>query len=211
MVNGRAPNCPVTCNLLPPGVPEYDAPLPNRSQGCVNDRRRFLRGAGAAGAALLLPLGIAWARVPERRTLAFVHTHTGEELSSVYFEAGQYRSSELERINHLLRDFRTGDVHPIDTGVLDILADLRVLADRDEPYEVISGYRSPLTNAALRRHSSGVAEHSLHLQGRAVDVRLPGFATSKLRELALGMARGGVGFYAQSDFVHLDNGRLRYW
>ncbi len=160
---------------------------------------------------MVLPLGAAWARVPERRSLSFVHTHTGEQLSSVYFEAGAYRPGELGRINQLLRDFRTGDVHPIDTGVLDILADLRVLADRDEPYEVISGYRSSATNAALRRHSSGVAEHSLHLQGRAIDVRLPGLPTGRLRDLALGMARGGVGFYAQSDFVHLDNGRVRYW
>ena len=171
-------------------------------------RRRFLRGAGAA--LVLLPLG-AWAGVPVRRSLSFVHTHTGERLSTVYFQDGQYQAGELARINQLLRDFRTGDVHTIDTGVLDILADLRVLADRDEPYEVISGYRSPQTNAALRRHSSGVAEHSLHLQGRAIDVRLPGFATRRLHELALGMGRGGVGFYPQPDFVHLDNGRVRYW
>jgi uncharacterized protein YcbK (DUF882 family) len=172
-------------------------------------RRYFLKRASAA--LLLLPLGAAWAHTPARRSLSFVHTHTGERLSTVYFQDGQYRSDELERVNQLLRDFRTGDVHTIDTGVLDILADLRVLADHDEPYEVISGYRSPQTNAALRRHSNGVAEHSLHLQGRAVDVRLPGFPTGKLRELALGMGRGGVGFYPQSDFVHLDNGRIRYW
>jgi uncharacterized protein YcbK (DUF882 family) len=172
-------------------------------------RRRFLQSAGAA--LMLLPLGAAWARMPERRLLSFVHTHTGERLSTVYFEDGQYRLGELERINQLLRDFRTGDVHAIDTGVLDILADLRVLADRDEPYEVISGYRSPQTNAALRRHSHGVAEHSLHLQGRAIDVRLPGFATQRLRGLALEMSRGGVGFYPQLDFVHLDSGRVRCW
>jgi uncharacterized protein YcbK (DUF882 family) len=172
-------------------------------------RRRFLQAAGAA--LMLLPLGAAWARTPARRSLSFVHTHTGEQLSTVYFEDGQYRNGELARINQLLRDFRTGDVHNIDTGVLDILADLRVLADRDEPYEVISGYRSPQTNAALRRHSHGVAEHSLHLEGRAIDVRLPGFPTHRLRELALGMSRGGVGFYPQLDFVHLDNGRVRYW
>src|SRR5215469_9383355 len=174
-----------------------------------SERRRFLQHAGAA--LMLLPLGAAWARPSERRSLSFIHTHTGERLSSVYFQDGQYRVEELTRINQLLRDFRSGDVHTIDTGVLDILADLRVLADRDEPYEVICGYRSPQTNAALRRHSSGVAEHSLHLQGRAIDVRLPGVPTSRLRELALGMERGGVGFYPQSDFVHLDNGRVRSW
>lgn len=172
-------------------------------------RRRFLQGAGAA--LVLLPLGAAWARAPAQRSLSFVHTHTGERLSTVYFQDGEYRVTELTRINQLLRDFRTGDIHSIDTGVLDILADLRVLADRDEPYEVISGYRSPHTNEALRRHSSGVAEHSMHLEGRAIDVRLAGFPTRQLRELALGMGRGGVGYYAASDFVHLDNGRVRRW
>jgi len=172
-------------------------------------RRLFLRRASAA--ALLLPLGAAWARAPQRRSLSFVHTHTGETLSSVYFEDGQYRADELGRINQLLRDFRTGDIHPIDPGVLDILADLRTLADHDEAYEVISGYRSAQTNAELHRRSSGVAEHSLHMQGRAIDVRLPRFSTARLRELALGMGRGGVGFYPRSDFVHLDNGRVRFW
>ena len=174
-----------------------------------SSRRLFLRRAGAA--ALLLPAAGAWAAAPRRRTLSFVHTHTGETLSTVYFEDGVYRTTELERVNQLLRDFRTGDVHPIEPVVLDILADLRALADRDAPYEVICGYRSPQTNAALHRLSSGVAEHSLHLEGRAIDVRLPGVPTAKLRELALGMGRGGVGFYARSDFVHLDNGRVRYW
>ena len=172
-------------------------------------RRLFLRRASAA--ALLLPAAGVWARAPERRSLSFVHTHTGERLSAVYFEGGSYNDVELGRINQLLRDFRTGDVHAIDPAVLDILADLRVLADRDEPYEVISGYRSPATNAALRSRSRGVAPHSFHLQGRAIDVRLSGFPTEKLRELALGLREGGVGFYPQSDFVHLDNGPIRHW
>lgn len=155
--------------------------------------------------------GAVWARNPERRSLSLIHTHTGETLSTVYFENNQYIATELSRINWLLRDFRTGDVHPIDPAVLDILADLRALAARDDPYEVISGYRSPKTNAELRRRSSGVAEHSLHLEGRAIDVRLPGFPTERLHGLALGMQRGGVGFYPRSDFIHLDNGRVRQW
>lgn len=173
-------------------------------------RRQFLRRAGAL-ALTVLPASALWAHSTAQRSLSFVHTHTGERLSSVYFQDGQYLDAELARINHVLRDFRTGDVHPIDPGVLDILADLRTLADRDEAFEVICGYRSAETNAALRRRSSGVAEHSLHLEGRAIDVRLPGVPTARLRELALGMSRGGVGFYRTSDFVHLDNGRIRYW
>jgi len=193
--------------LRPPAVtpPRFSQPAPQTSRRC------FLRQAGVAAAAVLLPVGTAWARSSERRSLSFVHTHTGERLSTVYFEGGQYTASELSRINWLLRDFRTGAVHPIDPAVLDILADLRTLADRDEPYEVISGYRSPKTNAELHRRSGGVAEHSLHIEGRAIDVRLPGFPTDRLHDLALGMKRGGVGFYPSSDFLHLDNGRVRHW
>jgi len=185
--------------------PRFRQPAPQTSRRC------FLRQAGAAAAAVLLPVGTVWARSSERRSLSLVHTHTGESLSTVYFEGGQYIASELGRINWLLRDFRTGDVHPIDPAVLDILADLRTLADRGEPYQVISGYRSPKTNADLHRRSNAVAEHSLHLEGRAIDVRLPGFPTDRLHELALGMQRGGVGFYPSSDFVHLDSGRVRHW
>lgn len=173
-------------------------------------RRAFLRDAGMAMLALA-PLKAAFGRSPERRTLSFEHTHTGESLSVVYFRAGEYQPASLEQINRVLRDFRTDEIHPIDTRTLDILFDLQTLANRDEPYQVISGYRSPRTNAALRSHSHGVAEHSLHLQGRAIDVRLGGFSTRRLHELARQMQRGGVGYYPQSDFVHLDSGPVRFW
>ena len=172
-------------------------------------RRSFLGRVGASAVALLP--AAAWARTRTERTLSFVHTHTGERLSTVYFRDGEYRPDELERINHLLRDFRTGDMHPIAPTTLDILADLRTLADRDAPFEVISGYRSPKTNAELHSRSNGVAEHSLHIQGRAIDIRMTSFPTARLHELALGMRRGGVGFYPQSDFVHIDDGRVRFW
>jgi len=176
----------------------------------MTDRRRFLRGAGAA-ALTLAPLGIAHARVAERRSLSFVHTHTCERLEIAYFDHGSYRAAALERINYLLRDFRSGDVHPIAPSLLDILFDLQHRTQHDGAFEVISGYRSPTTNAELRRNSHGVAEHSLHIEGRAIDVRLARFPTRALHELALGMGRGGVGFYPSSDFVHLDNGRIRFW
>ncbi len=156
-------------------------------------------------------MGAAWARTRQRRSLSFVHTHTGESLSVDYFQEGAYDSSALQRVNYLLRDFRTEEVRPIDPALLGILFDLQALAEHERPFEVISGYRSPQTNSALRRRSHGVAEHSLHMQGREIDVRLPGFATCRLRELALGMQRGGVGLYASSDFVHLDNGPVRFW
>lgn len=172
-------------------------------------RRSFLRRSSTT--LLALTPAAAWARAAECRSLSFVHTHTGETLSCVYYQAGCYQRATLARVNHFLRDFRTSEVHPIDPGVLDILFTLRTRAARDEPFHVISGYRSPQTNAMLRRRSMGVAQHSLHMEGKAIDVRLPGFSTRGLQEIALTMRRGGVGYYPKSDFVHLDTGRVRFW
>lgn len=145
------------------------------------------------------------------RSLRFVHTHTGESLTAAYFDGSAYDAASLSEVNHLLRDFRTGESHLIDPQLLDILYDLQVRADRDAPFEVISGYRSPATNAMLHRISNGVAEHSQHLLGKAIDVRLSGYSTRSLSDHARALARGGVGFYASSDFVHIDTGRVRNW
>src|SRR6185437_13802048 len=172
------------------------------------DRRAFLQRSSAA---LLAAPATVLARPSECRSLTFVHTHTGETLSCMYFADGRYDPAALARVNHFLRDFRTGEVHPIDPGVLDILFVMRNRADRADPFHVISGYRSPHTNALLRSRSEGIAAHSLHMEGRAIDVRLPGFPTRRLRAIALGMRRGGVGYYAASDFVHLDTGQVRFW
>lgn len=176
---------------------------------CVSaGRRAFL---GRSGAVLLAVAPVAaWARPAQCRSLSFVHTHTGETLDCAYYQGG-YAPAELARVNHFLRDFRTGEVHRIDPGVLDILFDLRTRAGCDGPFHVISGYRSPRTNAMLRRRSDGVAAHSLHMRGQAIDVRLPGVPTQRLQELALALRRGGVGYYPKSDFVHLDTGRVRFW
>ena len=176
-------------------------------------RRRFLRSFGVAA------LGLAAARTAladgtasgERRSLSLVHTHTFERLTAVYYEAGAYRSAVLGQFNELLRDFRTETMFPIDPMVLDRLFLLQSEVGGSEPFQVICGYRSPDTNAALRRASDGVAEHSLHMQGRALDVRLPGLATAQLAALARRQASGGVGYYRVSDFVHLDTGRVRIW
>jgi uncharacterized protein YcbK (DUF882 family) len=146
-----------------------------------------------------------------RKVLRFVHTHTGETLTAAYSDGVGYDAGCLAAVNHLMRDFRTGEMHAIDPALLDILYDLKVRADRDACYEIISGYRSPATNALLRSRSSGVAEHSQHLLGKAIDVRLAGFPTKALSEHARALARGGVGFYAHSDFVHVDTGRVRFW
>ena len=162
--------------------------------------------AQSADAAPLVPTPAA---APRR--LSFVHTHTGETLSAEYFDGGAYSERCLGQVNYLMRDFRTGECHAIDPPLLDILFDLQTLANVEGPFEIISGYRSPATNAMLRRRSSGVAEHSQHLLGKAIDVRLSGYSTRDLGEHARTLARGGVGFYARSDFVHVDTGPVRFW
>jgi uncharacterized protein YcbK (DUF882 family) len=178
------------------------------SHGERLERRRFLRRVSTLA---LVPMAAVYGVGADSRSLSFVHTHTGETLSTIYFRNGDYVAPSLERINRLLRDFRTDEVHTIDPTLLDLLFELQGAARHDGPFEVISAYRSPQTNAALRRRSSAVAEHSMHMQGRAIDVRLRGFPTLKLRDLAIQLQRGGVGFYASSDFVHVDTGRVRRW
>jgi uncharacterized protein YcbK (DUF882 family) len=178
--------------------------------GACPSRRGFLRQVSAAALGLAAARAVL-ANADGPRSLSFVHTHTAERLTAVYYDAGAYRSDVLQQVNVLLRDFRTETVFPIDPRVLDRLFMLQFVTGSAEPYQVISGFRSPDTNAALRRTSSGVAAHSLHMEGRAIDVRLPGFATVQLAHLARQQMGGGVGFYRVSDFVHLDTGRVRSW
>ena len=180
---------------------------PLRASGHL-DRRQFIRAVAVSACA---SVAAAYGAPPDRRSLSFAHTHTGETLSTVYFQDGSYLAPSLEHVNHFLRDFRTNEVHSIDPGVLDILFDMQAEAHHAGPFEVISGYRSAQTNAALRSQSSAVAEHSLHMEGRAIDVRLTEVNCADLADKALGMKRGGVGYYRQSDFVHLDTGRVRTW
>jgi uncharacterized protein YcbK (DUF882 family) len=162
----------------------------------------------------LAGLMVSWpslaASAPER-TLAMRNLHTGEFLRATYWADGGVQAAELDALNRLLRDHRSGEVYPVDTGLLDILWKLQRVVGSERPYEVISGYRSPATNAKLSAKSRGVAKRSLHMQGRAIDVRLPGTRTLELKKAAIALKRGGVGYYAESDFVHLDTGRFRTW
>ena len=148
---------------------------------------------------------------PGYKTLSFEHTHTGEKLKIIYFERGNYIKDALQEINYLLRDFRTDDIHPIDTALLDQLFYLKQTLGLNKPFHIISGYRSPFTNAQLRKHSHGVAEHSFHMQGKAIDIRVERLSSRTIRNAALTMAQGGVGYYPRNNFVHLDTGRFRTW
>lgn len=174
-------------------------------------RRGFLRGALAFSAATTLAPHRLLADARAERVLSLAHTHTGERLTAAYFADGVYLPDGLARLKEFLRDFRTGEAHAIDPALFDVLHDLRLATGARAPFQVISGYRAPATNAALRERSTGVAGHSLHVEGRAIDVRLPDVRTSSLRDAAFELARGGVGYYRGSDFVHVDTGRVRHW
>jgi uncharacterized protein YcbK (DUF882 family) len=175
----------------------------------VLGRRVFLAGAGAS---LFLPRPV-WALNREARSLSFDNLHTGERLNVEYWAKGEYLPDALAEVNHLLRDFRTGQVHAIEPKLLDLLAIVRARLETAAPVSVISGYRSPATNAMLRgeHEHTGVATKSLHMRGLAIDVRIVGRSLAALHNAALAERSGGVGYYPRSDFVHVDVGRVRTW
>jgi uncharacterized protein YcbK (DUF882 family) len=144
--------------------------------------------------------------------LRFLHTHTGEKLDIVYRDGNSYIPNALAELDHFLRDYRNGEVRHYDPRLFDLLYKLLVAAGRPEAWiHVVCGYRNPQTNAYLRNHGHGVARHSLHMEAMAIDIRLPGTSTARLRDLALALHEGGVGYYAGSDFIHIDVGRVRRW
>jgi uncharacterized protein YcbK (DUF882 family) len=145
------------------------------------------------------------------RQVALHNLHTGESVSTVYWEDGAYVPGALHEVSHVLRDFRTGDVHAIRPELMDLLHNLSRTLEVDRPFQVISGYRSPQTNAMLREESNGVAQHSLHMQGMAIDIRIERVPLARLHKAALVLQRGGVGYYPDSDFVHVDIGPVRRW
>ncbi len=144
------------------------------------------------------------------RRIALKNLHTDEALEAVYWEDGQYLPDALQAVNTVLRDFRTGEVHPIEPALLDLVTDLHAKVGSSSPLKVISGYRSPQTNALLREQSAEVAQHSLHMDGKAIDIVLDDVDTDRLHLAALDLARGGVGYYP-GRFVHVDVGPVRHW
>ena len=177
-------------------------------------RRDFLMAGLVTVSACLLPCRTiaAVSRVlSSERKLSFYNTHTGENMKAVYWERGMYVPEALTDINHILRDFRTGEVKEIDSDLLDLLFALHRKLESTGPFHIISGYRSPETNSHLRMISRGVAKDSMHVRGKAIDIRLPGHELKTLQRAALDLQSGGVGFYPSSDFVHVDVGRVRSW
>ena len=177
-------------------------------------RRGFLQASAVVIAAASRP-GMSFASSPApfapERTLGLYNTHTGEQSSTVYWADGAYQSEGLSEIYYLLRDHRSGAVSPIDARLLDLLHQLSASLNTNERFHVISGYRSAETNAMLSKEGSGVAKHSLHMDGFAIDIRVPGRNLADLHRAAIAMNGGGVGYYPASDFVHVDVGRARTW
>jgi uncharacterized protein YcbK (DUF882 family) len=174
-------------------------------------RRRFLQIGFGATASLVMPNAFANLLTEPERKLSLLNLHTGESLNATYWAEGQYQTSELHAIYRVLRDHRTGDVNEIDPNLVDLLNILHHKMNGKQPFHVISGYRSPKTNAKLSQYSKGVAKKSLHMQGKAIDIRLPGRQLSDLHKTALNLHTGGVGYYSKSDFIHVDTGRVRNW
>ena len=177
-------------------------------------RRRPLAASLAATRAAVLArprvaLGAATADAP--RWIELLNTHTGESLSLAWHDGRDLVPGALAKLEHLLRDHRANEQHALDPGLYEQMTAVAVAAGRDARFEVISGYRSAGTSARLAAASAGVARRSLHMDGRAIDVRLKGASCSRVRDIALALACGGVGFYRKSDFVHLDTGRGRSW
>lgn len=145
------------------------------------------------------------------RRVSFRNTHTNESFTGVYRIGNKYLPDAFDRINHVMRDHRTGEVFPIDPRVMDIIYSVHQMTGQTTPYDVLSGYRCPQSNAGLRKNSRGVAKNSLHMTGQAIDLRMPGYSTARLRDLAKSLKAGGVGYYSRSNFVHMDSGDVRSW
>lgn len=174
-------------------------------------RRHFLAGCAAMGTSLISPSVLASIPAQSERQLTIRHLHTGERGKITYWAEGEYLADSLREINHLLRDHRSGESARMDSKLLDLLHTLQTSLGSSKEFQIISGYRSPKTNKMLRSKSGGVAKRSLHMQGKAIDIRLPGTELKDLRKAAIALKSGGVGYYPKSNFIHVDTGRVRYW
>jgi len=175
-------------------------------------RREFIKLAGSGLAVAACTPSIALASYPDQpRSLALTNLHTREALETCYFDGSNYVDKELGRLNHICRDFRRNEVHAMDKRLFDHISDIQKGLGVEAEVQIISGYRSPATNEALRGKSSGVAKKSYHMLGQAIDFRLDGVNLKQVRDIARELKFGGVGYYPGSNFIHIDTGPVRYW
>ncbi|PKH24268.1 hypothetical protein CIG19_07470 [Enterobacterales bacterium CwR94] len=177
-----------------------------------SQRRKLLVLGGAAASLALLPgQAMATLSTPRPRVLTLNNLHTGETLKTEFFNGKSYNKDELARLNHFFRDFRANKVKSIDPSLFDQLYRLQTMLETRKPVQLLSGYRSLSTNNSLRERSSGVAKHSYHTLGQAMDFHIEGLQLTNIRKAALKMKAGGVGYYPRSNFVHIDTGPVRHW
>jgi uncharacterized protein YcbK (DUF882 family) len=173
-------------------------------------RRNFLKLALLTlGSASIPSFSFALTNAP--RALQMNNLHTGEILKTQYFDGLHYQAGELQKINHLCRDFRQNEATAMDKHLFDQLSKIQQIIGCNKQIQIISGYRSPETNNMLRKNSTGVAKKSLHMRGKAIDFRIDGIPLAKIRKAALSLKAGGVGYYPGSNFIHIDTGRFRTW
>ncbi len=176
------------------------------------NRRKLLKSSAVVFASTSFPQIIKAKQNPQAaRSLEFLNLHTNESIECCYWKDEQYDVASLDKINQVLRDHRTDEIYTIEPSLLELLHTLHNTVGSTSPFHVISGYRSPASNKKLRKNSNGVAKRSLHMQGKAIDIRLPDINLSQLRDTAISLQAGGVGYYASSNFIHLDVGRTRNW
>jgi uncharacterized protein YcbK (DUF882 family) len=185
-----------------------------QNNGLKLNRRQLLKFIPIAAFSCFFPR-LAFGSLPDeisgKRTLSFYNLHTNESLCADYRINGKYMPDALSKINYILRDHRTNEIQPIDIRLLDLLHVLRTRIASNQPFHIISGYRSRKTNVRLRKQGRQVAKRSYHLLGRAIDISIPGCCLSDLRDVAMKLGMGGVGYYPRSRFVHVDTGPVRYW
>ena len=175
-------------------------------------RRQFLTYAGGTAVVASLTPSIAFASYTDQpRTISMNNLHTGERLESCYFDGTNYVGDEMARLSKLCRDFRRNEIHPMDKNLFDQITQIQNILGIQKEVQIISGYRSPATNEALRSKSSGVAKKSYHMLGKAIDFRIDGVDLKELRDVARSLQAGGVGYYARSNFIHIDTGPVRTW
>jgi uncharacterized protein YcbK (DUF882 family) len=178
------------------------------------DRRKFIRMGLITAASAIIPgnaLASAYESASDVRELHFYNVSTHEDLKVVYWREGWYIPEALAEVNHIFRDYRTGRVKAIKKELLDLMFSIQKKINVDEPFHIISGYRSPGSNAMLRKRQKNVAKNSLHMYGKAVDIRIPGFSLRTLRREAINLGKGGVGYYPRARSIHIDVGEVRYW
>ena len=186
---------------------------PDESLDSINlYRRKLLQYSAATLTTASIPsLLYAKQNISISRELEFINLHTDETVRCCYWKNGNYLADGLNKINVILRDHRANEIHSIDRSLLNLLHALREAVGSESPFQVISAYRSSATNEKLRKSDSGVAKKSLHMQGKAIDIRLPDINLTELRDTAISFQAGGVGYYEKSDFLHIDIGRTRAW